>query len=280
MSVTAARCRAKAKATLAPAMPPPTTTTDVTVPVKPRVARAASRRSLGGDQVRRVVLVGEIHREVEQVEARLVGEQALHVDHDLASSSETPMSVATLSTFFALLSLACAVATVLVIILCVVARSSQPGSRSGELRDAIAGVSSWTAWLVAATATAGSLYYSLGAGYEPCELCWYQRICIYPLTVVLFVGAVRRDRQVWLTALPLCAVGSIIAAYHTQLQAFPDQTTFCSLTNPCTTRYVWEFGFVSLPFMALTAFCFIITLTVVARSDPDGATIDSEEPTS
>ncbi len=58
--------------------------------------------------------------------------------------------------------------------------------------------------------------------------------------------------------------------YHSQLQAFPDQGSFCSTITPCTTRYVWEFGFVSLPLMALTAFVFIIAMTLVARAtDPE-----------
>ena len=85
------------------------------------------------------------------------------------------------------------------------------------------------------------------------------------LTVVLLVAVVRRDRQVWRTVVPLAAIGAVIAAYHTQLQAFPAQRTFCSTTTPCTTRYVWEFGFVSLPFMALTAFCFILAMVLIAR---------------
>jgi hypothetical protein len=62
-------------------------------------------------------------------------------------------------------------------------------------------------------------------------------------------------------------IGAAIATYHTQLQAFPDQRTFCGSTNPCTTRYVWEFGFVFLPFMALAAFGFILTMTLIARAD-------------
>ena len=65
--------------------------------------------------------------------------------------------------------------------------------------------------------------------------------------------------------MPLAGVGAALAVYHTQLQAFPSQhSTFCTTTEPCTVRYVWEFGFVSLPFMALSAFAFVITMTVLA----------------
>ena len=182
------------------------------------------------------------------------------------------MTTETLSTFFALLTIACWAATVAAILVCVVAKATGPASTAGNVRDAITRSGLWLAWLVAATTTAGSLYYSLGAGYEPCELCWYQRICIYPLSVVLLVAALRRDRTVWTYTIPVAAIGAIIAAYHTQLQAFPKQTTFCSLNNPCTTRYVWEFGFISLPLMAFTAFCFVITMIAIAArhaADPN-----------
>ncbi|MEO5900582.1 MAG: disulfide bond formation protein B [Ilumatobacteraceae bacterium] len=174
------------------------------------------------------------------------------------------MTTTTLSTYFALLTLACALATIAAIVVCLTAKVTGPASTAGSVRDEIARSGLWLAWLVAATTTAGSLYYSLGAHFEPCELCWYQRICIYPLSLVLLAAALRRDRTVWTYTIPIAAIGAVIATYHTQLQAFPKQTTFCSLNNPCTTRYVWEFGFISLPLMALTAFCFVITMITIA----------------
>ena len=112
----------------------------------------------------------------------------------------------------------------------------------------------------------GSLYYSLIAHYLPCELCWYQRICMYPLSVILLVGALRKDRRVWMYAAAPALVGTVIAIYHTQLQAFPEQRTFCALDNPCTARFVWEFGFVSLPLMDLLAFFFIVTMLVASAT--------------
>ncbi|MBV8951763.1 MAG: hypothetical protein JOZ99_12870, partial [Actinobacteria bacterium] len=91
------------------------------------------------------------------------------------------------------------------------------------------------------------------------------RIAMYPLSVILLIAALRRDRQVWWYVLPQAVVGAGFAVYHTQLQAFPSQgSSFCTLSEPCTVRYVWEFGFVSLPFMALSAFVFVITMVIVA----------------
>ena len=80
----------------------------------------------------------------------------------------------------------------------------------------------------------------------------------------MFVGALRRDAKVWWYVIPVAVIGAGFALYHTQLQMFPAQhSSFCTTTEPCTTRYVWKFGFVSLPFMALTAFVFIIVMMLV-----------------
>ena len=67
--------------------------------------------------------------------------------------------------------------------------------------------------LVAVVATAGSLYFSLGLGLVPCELCWYQRILMYPLVLVLGVAALENRRRGFLTALPLSILGVVVAAY-------------------------------------------------------------------
>lgn len=181
------------------------------------------------------------------------------------------MTTADFSVFFALLSLACWGATITVIGLALASRVST-GGRVAHLFDDLGEVGLWLAWLVALVTTLGSLYYSEVAHFTPCKLCWYQRIAVYPLSLTLLVAAVRRDRRVGWYVAPVAIVGAAFAVYHTQLQAFPNQhSTFCTTTEPCTVRYVWEFGFVSLPFMALSAFVFIITMTLVAarRSTPE-----------
>ncbi|HVM65981.1 MAG TPA: disulfide bond formation protein B [Acidimicrobiales bacterium] len=174
------------------------------------------------------------------------------------------MTTAQFSVSFAVLSLACWGATVVAIAVAV-GRRARPGL--GAAFEAVAGGALWLAWLVATVTTAGSLYYSLVAHFDPCELCWYQRICMYPLSAVLLVAAVRRDAAIWKYVLPQAVVGAVIAVYHMQLQAFPAQVTFCSSVDPCTARYVWEFGFVSLPFMSLSAFCFVIVMVLFARAE-------------
>jgi disulfide bond formation protein DsbB len=175
------------------------------------------------------------------------------------------VSTDTLSRFFASLALFTFAATVVVIAL-VIAGRMRPDSGAAAFVDDVAANSLWLGMIVAAVTTAGSLYYSLGAHFTPCELCWYQRICVYPLSVVLLIAALRRDFGVWRYGLPPALVGIVIAAYHSQLQAFPTQATFCSLTNPCTIRYVWQFGFVSLPLMDLAALIFITAMLLLARA--------------
>ena len=177
------------------------------------------------------------------------------------------MDTAAFSVFFAVLSLACWGATATVVVLAVI-RWMRPASRLAFALDALADSGLWLAWLVAAVATGGSLYYSQVAHYQPCELCWLQRICMYPLAIVLLVGAIRRDRRVWPYVVPQVSIGALIAGYQTQLQAFPHQRSFCSALNPCTARYVWEFGFISLPFMALAGFCFVLVVVLVTAETP------------
>ena len=118
---------------------------------------------------------------------------------------------------------------------------------------------------IAATATAGSLLLSEVAGYLPCTLCWYQRIAMYPLVVILGVAAVRGDRQVWRTVLPLTAIGSAVSVWHIVIENNPALGGPCDDTAPCTIIWVEELGFLTLPTMALVAFLAISALSLAAR---------------
>jgi disulfide bond formation protein DsbB len=191
-------------------------------------------------------------------------------DHWIHASNEsTPLSTATMSRFFAMLSLACWAGTVATLAIWASARAFA-SDRIRVVRDEIGRSALWLAWIVALVTTLGSLYYSEIAHFTPCKLCWYQRIAIYPLSIVLLVAAIRRDRKIAWYVVPVAVIGAGFAIYQTQLQAFPHQhSSFCTVTEPCTIRYVWEFGFVSLPFMALAAFAFVITMTMLAaRAEP------------
>jgi len=120
-----------------------------------------------------------------------------------------------------------------------------------------------SAWLVASMATAGSLYLSEVAGLVPCLLCWYQRIAMYPLVLLLGVATAWNDGQVWRYGLPLSVGGFLIAAYHVTIQYRPALAVVeCSATAPCTSRYLHVYGFVSIPVMAGAAFLLISGLLV------------------
>lgn len=124
----------------------------------------------------------------------------------------------------------------------------------------------WLAFLVAAYATAGSLYFSEVAHYKPCLLCWYQRIGMYPLSIVLLAGALRRDADVRFYAIPIAAVALPISIYHYLIERVPSlDTGACDPTSPCSLVWFEEFGFVTLPLMAAVGFVTVIALTLIAR---------------
>lgn len=122
---------------------------------------------------------------------------------------------------------------------------------------------------VAGGAMVGSLYFSEVAHFEPCEMCWYQRIAMYPIAVVAFVAAVRRDRTVLPYLGILAGLGLLASMYHIGIQLFPEQSSFCDITNPCSSRWVEGLGWMTIPQMA--AVCFGVILAVVVtgiRTNP------------
>jgi disulfide bond formation protein DsbB len=119
----------------------------------------------------------------------------------------------------------------------------------------------WFAWIVALVATIGSLIYSEVIHFPPCRLCWFQRIAMYPMAIVLLVGAIRREFQVKYYALPLALIGLGISIYHYIIQRIPNlEGGSCDPDNPCSAVFVDIFGFISIPFMAGAGFIVIAVL--------------------
>jgi disulfide bond formation protein DsbB len=136
------------------------------------------------------------------------------------------------------------------------------------------GVWIYLAWLVSIAATVGSLYFSEIRMFVPCTLCWWQRIFMYPLVIVLGIATFRQDGQVWRTALPLSVIGLATATYHYLLQKVPAiaPPASCALGVPCNVQYINWFGFVTIPFLALVAFALITVATVALwRGDRSAA---------
>ncbi|MBD3319394.1 disulfide bond formation protein B [Candidatus Woesearchaeota archaeon] len=121
------------------------------------------------------------------------------------------------------------------------------------------------AFFIALGGTLGSLFFSTILHYEPCWLCWWQRIFLFPLVFVLGIGMLKEIKSTSLFGLPLAIVGAIIAAYHTVLQNLPAaEIVPCTLgAVDCATPYATHFGYISIPVMSLTAFVLILFFLVV-----------------
>ena len=181
------------------------------------------------------------------------------------------MSVATVQLFYAMLAVVGIAAIFLVLGLRVATLGSE---RARAALDGLARTvepnALGLAWVVAFLATAGSLFFSEVAHFEPCRLCWYQRIAMYPIVAILAVGASRRDRGSAVYAGVLAAVGAVIAAYHVALEWFPAlDTGACAVGTPCTLIWFRELGFISLPTLALVAFGLILTILTLRPSADD-----------
>ena len=127
----------------------------------------------------------------------------------------------------------------------------------------------YLAWLVALVATGGSLYFSEVRQFVPCTLCWYQRILMYPLVILLGIAAYRQDTRIVPYILPMTVLGGGIALFHYLEQKVPGfgAPEVCRQGVPCSAEYINWLGFVTIPFLALSGFALItLTLGVMALS--------------
>ena len=189
-----------------------------------------------------------------------------------------PMDVRTMSTLFALLTVVADLVVLAALVLTLGARVSGGLAHARDVVwDTVGGSGLWLAFAVAATATLGSLYFSQIAHFVPCTLCWFQRIAMYPLAIILAIAAWRRDLTIWIYVVPLATIGAAISIYHYQLERFPSQASpACTVEAPCTVVWVWRFHFVSIPFMALSGFALIVTLVLIARRALEPLDTDDE----
>ena len=122
-------------------------------------------------------------------------------------------------------------------------------------------------WLIVTLSALGSLFFSYVMGFAPCVLCWYQRICLFPLVIILAAGLFPFDKHVVRYALPLAIAGWLTALYHTLLYegVIPESIQPCSQGVSCTEEYIDLFGFLSIPMLALLSFSTIIILLIILK---------------
>ena len=126
----------------------------------------------------------------------------------------------------------------------------------------------FSAWLIAAVSTLGSLFFSEVMELIPCVLCWYQRIFLFPLAIILLIGLFPLDKKVVNYALPLAIIGLLLTVYHCLLffGVIPENLQPCSQGVSCTDDNMELFGFLPIPLLALIAFLMIIILLLKART--------------
>lgn len=123
----------------------------------------------------------------------------------------------------------------------------------------------FTAWAASVLAMFGSLYFSEIRQYEPCHLCWYQRILMYPLVLFLGLAVIRKDYRTMYYSRWLGSVGALLSAYHYSLQKIPFMTANAPSCGriPCTAQYINWLGFISIPLLAFIAFVLIVICSSV-----------------
>lgn len=125
----------------------------------------------------------------------------------------------------------------------------------------------YVAWITALISTAGSLFFSEVMGLPPCVLCWYQRIVMYPLVLIIAIGILLRDRRMKMYALPFSVIGLGIAVYHNLLYYgfIPESITPCTEGVPCNAVQIEWLGFITIPLMGLAAFTTLTLCLLISK---------------
>ena len=122
-------------------------------------------------------------------------------------------------------------------------------------------------WLLATTSTLGSLFFSEVMEFPPCVLCWYQRIAMYPLTLILWIGASIDFNTTYRFSIPFAMLGLLISTYHNLLHygVIPEEASPCREGVSCATVYIELFGFLTIPLMSLIAFSLITLILLLIK---------------
>ena len=124
-------------------------------------------------------------------------------------------------------------------------------------------------FIMSLVAMLGSLYFSEIRLYEPCEMCWYQRILMYPIVLLSFIGLIKGDINARLYVRAMSGIGLLVSTYHYALQKIPalGESTNACMGVSCTVQYINWAGFITIPLLALTAFIIIFILSFFIKKD-------------
>lgn len=127
----------------------------------------------------------------------------------------------------------------------------------------------YIAWITAVASMVGSLYFGEVLGLVPCSLCWYQRITMYPLVLIIGVAIVKKDRHFYQYALPLSIIGGAIAFYQNLLyyNVIQERLTPCTFGISCTTKYIQLLGFIDIPLLSLLSFVLITAILLIHKNE-------------
>jgi disulfide bond formation protein DsbB len=188
------------------------------------------------------------------------------------------MSVDQVTTLLALLALGAGLVALAIAVVAILAsRSATWSERLAEFRARYGTTALLAAAIIGFAAIGGSLYLSEVAHFEPCRLCWYQRIAAYPLGPLLLLAFIRRDHgirpYIWL----MTGIGILISTYHVLVERFPSlETGACEVNNPCFVKWVEKFGFVTIPTMAWLMFASIGSVVWLAGRQPVDEMLETE----
>jgi disulfide bond formation protein DsbB len=189
------------------------------------------------------------------------------------------MSVTALHDFFAVLAIVAIVGAVLMVLARLI-----PTVATVRFLDALHKVNLWLAALVATTASLGSFYMSeYGNHWTPCRFCWFQRIFMYPLAIILIIAAIRKDRGITWYAAPLAGIGLVVSLWHNLIErGVIAEAKECAATVPCARPYYVSFGHldpdtlrpagfpaITLAVMAFCGFAAILALLLTPESLED-----------
>jgi disulfide bond formation protein DsbB len=119
------------------------------------------------------------------------------------------------------------------------------------------------------SAVIGSLVYSEIVGFPPCDLCWYQRILLYPQAIIVLMAMFRKDKSVIDYLVPLSVLGAIVSFYQSLVQwgfSFGSILDCTAIGGECAKIYVSEYSYITIPFMSFSVFVYIIVLKFVYYS--------------